>query len=176
MLIGLNSLLRFVIITLGIPLFQIVPLEADENTKQPNFSTAKIMLTSAGTNSLISFKVQLAITETERTFGLMYTPSLKPYTGMLFLFPDTKPRSFWMKNTPVSLDMLFFNGDGRLVNIVPDTVPQSLLLRHSRKGAKYVLEIGGGEAARLKLEIGAHLKLPVAATADLTFQSKTKIK
>ncbi len=169
MLGSLGSLLSFMVVSLVILNLQIVSLVADEHARQPNFTTAKIFLNAVDTNALTSFTVRLAITETERAFGLMNTPSLQPYTGMLFLFPDTKPRSFWMKNTPISLDMLFFDGDGRLVNIIPNAVPQSLILRHSIKGAKYVLEIGGGEAARLRLKVGAHLQLPVTATANLYF-------
>ena len=87
---------------------------------------------------------------------------------MLFIFAKDAPRSFWMKNTPISLDMLFFASDGRLVGIIANTEPFSLTARKSQKAAQYVLEIGGGEAARLGLGSLTRLHLPVAAAVNST--------
>ena len=85
---------------------------------------------------------------------------------MLFIFGKGAPRSFWMKNTPISLDMLFFASDGRLVGIIANTEPFSLAARKSQKAAQYVLEIGGGEAARLGLGSLTRLHLPVSAAVN----------
>ena len=85
---------------------------------------------------------------------------------MLFIFARDAPRSFWMKNTPISLDMLFFASDGRLVGIIANTEPFSLTAQKSEKAAQYVLEIGGGEAARLGLGPQTRLHLPVAETVN----------
>jgi uncharacterized membrane protein (UPF0127 family) len=96
----------------------------------------------------------------------MFSPPLAARTGMLFIFAKDAPRSFWMKNTPISLDMLFFASDGRLVSIIANTEPFSLTARKSQKAAQYVLEIGGGEAARLGLGSLTRLHLPVAAAVN----------
>jgi uncharacterized membrane protein (UPF0127 family) len=96
----------------------------------------------------------------------MFSPPLAARTGMLFIFAKDGPRSFWMKNTPISLDMLFFASDGRLVSIIANTEPFSLTARKSQKAAQYVLEIGGGEAARLGLGSLTRLHLPVAAAVN----------
>ena len=71
-----------------------------------------------------------------------------------------------MKNPPISLDMLFFASDGRLVSIIANTEPFSLTARKSQKAAQYVLEIGGGEAARLGLGPQTRLHLPVGAAVN----------
>ena len=134
---------------------------ADEVMRPPDYETTQIRLTPAVGAAPISFTVKLAKTAKQRAYGLMYSLSLPAKTGMLFLFKDIKPRSFWMKNTPIPLDMLFFDADGGLVKLIPNATPNSLLLRHSGVAAKYVLEIGGGEAARLNLIMGTRLHLPI---------------
>ncbi|MDC1383971.1 DUF192 domain-containing protein [Candidatus Puniceispirillum sp.] len=131
-----------------------------------------MFLTPTNANTSIPFTVQLAISKPELSFGLMYTGQLQPYNGMLFMFPDLQLRTFWMKNTPISLDMLFFNEKGFLVNIISNAEPKSLTLQHSVYAAKYVLEIGGGEAARLNLRLGTQLNLPIKTPKNFSSSSE----
>ena len=133
----------------------------DSQTQEPNFASAEIKLTAGKGGAPIIFTVRLATTPRERAYGLMFSPPLATKTGMLFLFEDARPRSFWMKNTPIALDILFFDSFGRLVKLIPSATPNSLVLRNSGAAAKYVLEIGGGEAARFNLTVGARLQLPI---------------
>ena len=91
----------------------------------------------------------------------MFSPPLPAKGGMLFVFEDMKPRTFWMKNTPIALDMLFFDDSGRLVSLISNAKPNTLTLLHSRVAARYVLEIGGLEASRLNIKIGSRLHLPI---------------
>ncbi len=135
-------------------------------THEPNFASAEIKLTSGIGEAPITFSVKLAVTPRERAYGLMFSPPLAAKTGMLFLFEDERPRSFWMKNTPIALDILFFDLNGRLVKVIPSATPNSLVLRHSGVAAKYVLEIGGGEAARFNLTVGTRLQLPIEAPVN----------
>ena len=72
--------------------------------------------------------------------------------GMLFVFPDSQPRTFWMKNTLIPLDMLFFDANRHLVAIQADAQPckaDPCQLYPSNEPARYVLELNAGAAAKL---------------------------
>ena len=139
---------------------------ADEVMQAPDYAITQIRLTTANSSIPISFRVKLAVTPSQHAYGLMFSPPLPAKSGMLFLFEDMKPRTFWMKNTPIALDMLFFDDSGMLVALISNAKPNTMTLRHSRVAAKYVLEIGGGEASRLNIKIGSRLHLPIVITSD----------
>ena len=143
-----------------------LPVAAENAMRSPDFVATKIQLSPGPDRQPISFDVRLATTPAEHAYGLMFSPPLAVRNGMLFIFGEEAPRSFWMKNTPISLDMLFFASDGKLVSIVANTEPFSLTARKSQKAAQYVLEIGGGEAARLGLGPQTRLHLPVVAAVN----------
>jgi uncharacterized membrane protein (UPF0127 family) len=76
---------------------------------------------------------------------------------MLFVFDDDAPRAFWMKNTKISLDMLFFNAERKLVSVqhrVPPCVADPCPAYSSGAPARYVLELNGGQAEKLGLTPG----------------------
>jgi uncharacterized membrane protein (UPF0127 family) len=100
------------------------------------------------------FQVELARTPDEHQRGLMYRQHLAPDAGMLFLFDQEGPQVFWMKNTLIPLDMVFIDHDHRIVGIVADAEPQTLTPRAVPKPSQYVLEIGGGVAAKLGIRPG----------------------
>ena len=106
-----------------------------------------------------SFQLELAHTPKTRAKGLMHRQHLTENGGMLFIWPETATRLFWMKNTPVSLDILFFDQTGRLVYLHPSAVPYSLRTISSLQPVKYVMEIKGGYARRHAIEVGAYLKI-----------------
>ena len=106
-----------------------------------------------------SFQLELAHTPKTRAKGLMHRQHLAENGGMLFIWPETATRLFWMKNTPVSLDILFFDQTGRLVYLHPSAVPYSLQTISSLQPVKYVLEIKGGYARRHAIETGAYLNI-----------------
>ena len=155
-------LLAAVVMMLGASL----PVAAENAMRSPDYAATKMQLLPAPDRQPITFDVRLAKTPAQQAYGLMFSPPLAARTGMLFIFAKDGPRSFWMKNTPISLDMLFFASDGRLVNIIANTEPFSLTRRKSQKAAQYVLEIGGGEAARLGLGPMTRLHLPLVAAVD----------
>jgi uncharacterized protein len=107
------------------------------------------------------FSVELATTEEEKTTGLMYRKELPEGKGMLFDFSPAQEVSMWMKNTYVSLDMIFIRPDGRILRIAEDTEPLSIKIISSRGAAKGVLEVVGGTARKYGIEPGDRVAHPL---------------
>jgi uncharacterized membrane protein (UPF0127 family) len=107
------------------------------------------------------FRVEIADEEPERNRGLMYRDSMAPDAGMLFLYDAERPLAFWMKNTRIPLDILYFDADRRLVSARKGVPPCSLGDRcppyPSAAPAIYVLELNAGTAARLGVANGDEL-------------------
>jgi hypothetical protein len=102
----------------------------------------------------ITFRVELARTEPEREKGLMFREKLAPDAGMLFLFERPSVQTFWMKNTLIPLDMIFIGSDHAVVGVVANAEPLTLTARTVGEPSQYVLEIGGGLAARVGIRAG----------------------
>ncbi len=107
---------------------------------------------------LARFTVEIADEPAEQQRGLMERPTLAPEAGMLFIFPESMPRAFWMMNTWIALDMLFIDGDKRILNIqenaMPCQAPRPCVSYPSAAPARYVLEIAGGRARALGIRAG----------------------
>jgi uncharacterized membrane protein (UPF0127 family) len=107
------------------------------------------------------FTVEVADTPETWEHGLMERTALAPNAGMLFIFPDVAPRTFWMMNTLIPLDMLFIDADHRVINIQenaqPCAAPRRCPTYNSTAPAKYVLEIPGGRARALGVKAGDHV-------------------
>lgn len=110
-------------------------------------------------DEIASFYLELAVTEQEQSRGLMHRPEIEPDWGMLFVYDDEKLLSFWMKNTLISLDMIFVGADGRVVGIVEEAEPETTDSRGVGEPARYVLEVNGGLAAEHGIEPGAVMRL-----------------
>ncbi|MEP7187210.1 MAG: DUF192 domain-containing protein [Rhodanobacter sp.] len=109
-----------------------------------------------------SFSVELATNAPSREHGLMMRTSLAQGHGMLFAFPHIGPQGFWMKNTLIPLDILYFNADRRLVSMqqnVPPCKVDPCPIYPSAAPALYVLEVSAGTAARIGIELGDELKI-----------------
>ena len=106
------------------------------------------------------YSIELAEDEAAREYGLMNRTEMDPDHGMLFVFPNDEPRAFWMKNTKIPLDMIFIDKDRRIVSIKHDA-PPCVTARcpafMSEGPVRYVLELNGGQAARLGLIAGDEL-------------------
>jgi uncharacterized membrane protein (UPF0127 family) len=114
------------------------------------------------TVNAIPFQVEIAQTPSERQRGLMFRTHLADHRGMLFIQPEAGPAAFWMKNTLIALDILYFDSEGKLLalypNVPPCMSPQCPV--YASKGAvKYILELKGGSTERLGIETGARLHL-----------------
>jgi uncharacterized membrane protein (UPF0127 family) len=112
-----------------------------------------------------AFTVEIAETPETRAQGLMFRESMAREHGMLFLFPDAAPRTFWMKNTPLSLDMLFVAPDGVICGLIERAEPFTLDPRPSGCDASAVIEINGGLSAELGVTIGARVRSAVFGDA-----------
>jgi len=106
----------------------------------------------------LTFQVEVADTPTKRELGLQYRRDLAADRGMIFLFPTESEHTFWMKNTPIPLDMIFINSDGKIVGIVEQTVPFSLDSRAVPAASRFVLELNGGIAKRNGIKIGDSIR------------------
>jgi hypothetical protein len=84
----------------------------------------------------------------------MFVRELPPDQGMLFVFEAPQYRGFWMKNTYLSLDLIFIAADGTVVNVAANAKPLSLDSIASAAPVRYVLEVVAGTAARIGLKVG----------------------
>jgi uncharacterized protein len=105
-------------------------------------------------NRELTFQVEVADTPAKREIGLQYRRDLSPDRGMIFLFPRESRLSFWMKNTPIPLDMIFISSDRKIVGIVEQAVPFSTDSRSVPAASRFVLEINGGLAGRYGIKVG----------------------
>lgn len=141
-----------------IAFFSISTAKAQQLLSEHGFPLSVIQLhTNSG--DVIKLVTETAQTNTERARGLMFREALSDSEGMLFIWPDRAVRQFWMKNTPLSLDILFFDGKGILQHIAPDQTPYSESLISSLVPTKYVLELPAGDARRRGIDIGTILRL-----------------
>jgi uncharacterized membrane protein (UPF0127 family) len=107
-----------------------------------------------------TFSVEIADSRQEQGLGLMFRDKLPADAGMLFIFPDEAPRSFWMKNTRIPLDIMYFDKALKMVSISADTPPCKINRCPSYPSdgpAMYVLELNAGKAAELGIGPGAAL-------------------
>lgn len=115
----------------------------------------ELTVSSESGKRLEQFTVELASTNEERSKGLMFRRELSPRKGMLFLFPEERKLSFWMKNTLIPLDMVFISKDWRVVGVVENATPLSEEPRGVDQDSQYVLEVAGGTAKRLGIKAGS---------------------
>lgn len=112
------------------------------------------------------YAVEVADDDAERARGLMFREQMDADRGMLFVHDRQEPLAYWMKNTKIPLDILYFDNDRKLVAKQVDVPPCTLGDRcpnyPSQVPARYVLELNAGQATRLKLQDGAELKLSPA--------------
>jgi uncharacterized membrane protein (UPF0127 family) len=103
------------------------------------------------------FTTEFATDDASRERGLMMRTELAPDHSMLFVFPDTEPRWFWMKNTLIPLDILYFGADRKLVSMQLDVPPckaDPCPAYPSDAPARYVLELPAGTARRIGVQTG----------------------
>ena len=108
------------------------------------------------------FSVELAITPGERSNGLMFRESLDPEKGMLFVFEKEGKHTFWMKNTLISLDIIWINENKEIVFINENTQPckeHPCPVIEPAENAKYVLEINGGISKKIGLIVGDKINI-----------------
>jgi len=92
-------------------------------------------------------KVEIAGDDATRARGLMFRRSLEPDHGMIFVFHESAEHTFWMRNTPLALDLIFLDEVRAVVGVVANATPQTDTPRTVGKPSRYVVEVAAGEAA-----------------------------
>lgn len=103
---------------------------------------------------IVSVNVEIADTSQSRISGLMFRELKDFSSGVLFLYEEAKYRSFWMRDTPGSLDIIFIGEDLKIINIAQKTAPMSDTSYLSRSPAKYVVEVKGGFSGKYGVKAG----------------------
>ena len=148
---------RAVRLWLAVALIAVFAASAGTQAGAANFSTLEIA-TKSGVHI---FSVEMATTEDERQKGLMYRRELADGKGMLFDFSPEQPISMWMKNTYISLDMIFIRADGRISRIAENTEPESTKIISSGGLARGVLEVPAGTAQKYGIAPGDRVSHPL---------------
>ena len=111
-------------------------------------------------DSLIqTIEVEFAKSDEERALGLMYRSSMDEHQGMWFIFPEEAPRSFYMRNTEIPLDIIYLDKDKKVVSIAKNARPYDETSLPSEKPAMYVLEINGGLSDKWGIEKGDRMEV-----------------
>jgi uncharacterized membrane protein (UPF0127 family) len=112
---------------------------------------------TVGQNTLA---VEVVDTEDSRAKGLMLRTFLPANQGMLFVWPDDAPRTMWMKDTFIPLDIVFIEANGKIAGIVENAEPHNVSPLGTDRPVRYVLEVPAGDAKRLEMAVGQTVVLP----------------
>jgi len=107
----------------------------------------------------VRIKAEIADTPEKRRTGLMYRRELGEGRGMLFVFPHEEPLTFWMKNTPLSLDIIFIGAARKVVHVVEHARPYSEKQLPSKQPARFVLEVPAGFCKRQGIAVDDRVDL-----------------
>jgi len=129
------------------------------NDKKYNVKLQIINGQASHQDSHKEFMVAIAKNQKEKEQGLMFVTDLPDNYGMVFLFEKEQVINMWMRNTKISLDMLFIDKNNKIVAIKHSTTPESLDLISSEHKITKVLEINGGLSKSLGIEIGNSVKI-----------------
>jgi uncharacterized membrane protein (UPF0127 family) len=132
----------------------VTPSSAAEPARHPVSGLPVIPLTVTHAGKPHAFRVELAQTGEEQAKGLMFRTEMGADEGMIFPMDPPRDASFWMKNTVISLDIIFIGPDRRILNIAAGTVPYSEAPVRSEGATSAVLELNAGRAAQLGLAPG----------------------
>ena len=131
--------------------------EKDNTSSADNRDTYALQVqTQAGKK--YDFAVELALTPEEQAKGLMYRTTLADNAGMLFYFGAEAPRSFWMRNTLIPLDIIFVKLDGTIHHIHENAIPKDETPIPSLGDVGAVFEINGGLSKKLGIKPGDRIK------------------
>lgn len=121
----------------------------------PQFTKEGVLyLLKAAGDTIRKLDIEIADTENERTIGMMHRRSAPDTQGMLFIFDEEEPRSFWMHNTLVGLDIIYIRSTGEIESIAKYCVPKSDKSIPSNGPATYVLEVIEGFCDIYGVEVG----------------------
>ena len=128
-----------------------------EHYKMPPLPRTRLTLEGSFSRQAETFSVEVANTPEAATRGLMWRKSLGPREGMLFDFGQEREQSFWMKNTLVSLDLVFISEAQTVVGLIERAAPRSLHSLSIGLPSRYVLEISAGTCAQMGVRVGSRV-------------------
>jgi len=131
---------------------------------QPELPKEKLAIAGHGSPEHV-FSVEMALSQDQQAVGEMFRTKVPEEGGMLFDWGFPRPSQMWMRNTLVSLDMVFINADGTIRAIVENTTPRSLAVIDSRGPVRATLELAAGTTARLDIRVGDTVKQRIFGNA-----------
>lgn len=142
-------------------------------SQQPTLADGQAMILPVDPQPLVavtkggerSFSIEIADTSAEREAGLMFRQRMADDHGMLFVFEEPREVNFWMKNTPLPLDLIFVGKDGK-IRAIKQGEPQSEAIISPGMPVRFVLELKAGTAARDGIEDGDLLRHPAIGGAS----------
>jgi len=126
----------------------------ENNSYQPKFRHDANLSFIANGDTLSTIEIEIVKEPDEIVQGMMYRREMNRNRGMLFIFPDIRKRFFWMKNTHISLDIIFIDENYQIINIATDTEPYSEEQIPSIYPTKFVVEVNSGYCANFDVAIG----------------------
>ena len=114
-----------------------------------------------GKDGSARFTVEIADRPDLQAKGLMFRERMSQSAGMLFVFPQPKHAGFWMRNTLIPLDMIFLDQTGTVTRVHANAVPQDETVIDGGDGVALVLEINGGLAGRMGIDVGSTMRSPL---------------
>jgi uncharacterized membrane protein (UPF0127 family) len=145
-----NALLRVFVLSLAT-----VTVYAEDNLDDA--FDKDVLIVEASEFACHRLDIYLALNNAQRARGLMYVRNLPATTGMLFVYEPDSRVSMWMKNTYISLDMVFAREDGTVSSVARNTEPLSLRSVASIERIRFVLELNAGMAERLRIDEDSRL-------------------
>ena len=132
-----------------------------DDTKESSIEVAEIEFKKEGELYLLKLEdtikkvdIEIADTEYERQTGLMYRKAMEEDQGMLFIYPNEAPRSFYMKNTYIPLDIIFYDKDSTAVSFQENAKPLDETSLPSGEPAQFILELNAGKVQEWNIELG----------------------
>ena len=129
-----------------------------QETDQLELLDQDVLVIEATEFGCYRFDVYFALTSAQQMRGLMFVREMPEFTGMLFVYRNRDIRSIWMKNTYISLDVLFIRADGTVDSIYRNAEPQSLASMPSSEPVNFVLELNAGVTERLHIDTNSRVR------------------
>ncbi|WP_315923404.1 DUF192 domain-containing protein [Mesorhizobium sp. SP-1A] len=160
-----SSRIGVLVATLAVAAFLVMPRLAFAGEEAMILATDPARLTVETKTGTRSFAIEIAKNPAERSAGLMFRETMQDDHGMLFVFERPQVAAFWMKNTPMALDLVFIRQDGRIAAIRRGE-PQSEAVISPGTEVRFVLELKAGTAARESVAAGDLVKHPAIVAAS----------
>ena len=160
--LGIIMLVIAIPIAIGLILFSMPP-KSPQKPSGPQFTKEGVLSfvdQETGTN-IRTIDIEVKDNDYERAEGMMWRKSMEDTQGMLFIMEGLEPRSFWMRNTYIPLDIIFVDENNAIVNIRENAPPQTLDPQTSTGPAKYVVEVIGGFCAQFGISAGDRIDFKI---------------